>query len=74
MLIGAKSFTESYGSFEYTAGLMAKADIGPSNRVYPFAALFATSSRATMPLPPERLSMTICCRNCSVSLGPIMRA
>ena len=56
------------------AGFMVNPDIGPSNREYPFGALLATSSRATTPLPPGRLSMMICWPNCSVSLAPSIRA
>src|SRR5687767_1071075 len=58
MLTGERSLMGSYGSFEYSVGLMARLLVWPSTKVYPSAGDLAAASRPRLPPEPGLLSMT----------------
>src|SRR5688572_21286378 len=73
-LMGAKSFSESYGSFLKRPGLIERLPTNPSSSVCPSGGALATISDPTMPFAATRLSTITGCPTRSASLSPTARA
>src|SRR3954463_6644344 len=65
-VMGAKSVTESYGSFLYNAAL-TKCVLLIVNNEYPSGGALATLSAPIVEPAPGRLSTTTCCPSASVN-------